>query len=48
MMENNEVFTWDDSERGNFKPEYFPPVDVPVIPHAVGIEKYSNTARTLL
>ena len=32
MMENNEAFAWDDSERGRFKTEYFPPVDIPIIP----------------
>ena len=39
MVENNEVFAWDDSERGNFRPEYFPLVDVPVIPHTPWVLK---------
>jgi len=55
MMENNEAFTWDDSERGNFKPEYFPPVDVPVIPHMPWVlknipilpELYSEVCRII-
>ena len=33
MMAQNEAFAWDDTERGSFKPEYFPPVEMPVIPH---------------
>lgn len=33
MMHQNEAFAWDDTERGSFKPEYFPPVDMPVVPH---------------
>jgi len=39
MMENNEAFTWDDSERGRFKTEYFPPVDIPIIPHTPWVLK---------
>jgi len=39
MMENNAAFTWDDSERGGFKMEYFPPVDVPIIPHTPWVLK---------
>ena len=39
MMENNEAFAWDDSERGNFKTEFFPPVDIPVIPHTPWVLK---------
>jgi len=39
MMENNEAFTWDDSERGRFKPEYFPSVDIPIIPHTPWVLK---------
>ena len=39
MMENNEAFAWDDSERGRFKTEYFPPVDIPIIPHTPWVLK---------
>ena len=33
MMENNEAFAWDNSERGRFKSEYFPLVDIPIKLH---------------
>ncbi|SJL10760.1 uncharacterized protein ARMOST_14154 [Armillaria ostoyae] len=33
MMEQNEGFAWDDSERGAFKEEYFPPITIPIIEH---------------
>src|SRR3981189_525361 len=26
-------FAWEDSERGSFRTDFFPPVDFPVIPH---------------
>ena len=26
-------FAWEDSERGHFREDFFPPVDIPVIPH---------------
>lgn len=29
----NGGFAWEESEKGHFKPEFFPPVDIPVIPH---------------
>ena len=33
MMEQDLGFAWDDSERGRFREDFFPPVDIPVIPH---------------
>ena len=39
MMEQNEGFAWDDSERGRFKPEFFPPVEIPTIAHEPWIQK---------
>ena len=33
MMEQNQAFAWDDSERGRFKTEFFPPVVMPTIEH---------------
>lgn len=33
MMQQEGAFAWDDTERGSFKPEYFPPVEMPVIEH---------------
>ncbi len=33
MMQQNEAFAWDDSERGHFREDFFPPVEMPVVPH---------------
>ena len=33
MMLQSYGFAWDDSERGRFREDFFPPVDMPVIPH---------------
>lgn len=33
MMLQNFGFAWDDSERGRFREDFFPPIDIPVIPH---------------
>ena len=33
MMLQNEGFAWDDSERGRFREDFFPPVEIPVVPH---------------
>ena len=33
MMEQNMGFAWNDSERGRFREDFFPPIDIPVIPH---------------
>jgi hypothetical protein len=30
---HDKAFAWDDSERGSFKTEYFPPVEIPTVPH---------------
>ena len=32
-MLHQEGFAWDDSERGHFREDFFPPIDIPVIPH---------------
>lgn len=29
----NDGFAWEESEKGHFNPDFFPPVDIPVIPH---------------
>lgn len=34
MMEQNEGFAWDDTERGRFRPDFFPPIEIPTVPHA--------------
>ncbi len=33
MLLHQDGFAWDDSERGHFKEEYFPPIEIPTIPH---------------
>lgn len=33
MMEQSHGFAWDDSERGRFREDFFPPIDIPVVPH---------------
>jgi len=33
MMLQNEGFAWEDSERGRFREDFFPPIDIPIVPH---------------
>jgi hypothetical protein len=33
MTLHQDAFAWDDSERGHFREDFFPPVETPVIPH---------------
>ena len=33
MMLHQDGFAWSDSERGHFREDFFPPVDMPVVPH---------------
>ena len=33
MMNQNGAFAWDESEKGRFREDFFPPVDIPVIEH---------------
>ncbi|CDO76154.1 hypothetical protein BN946_scf184841.g1, partial [Trametes cinnabarina] len=39
MCKHNDGFAWSDSERGCFKPEFFPPIEFPVLPHTPWVEK---------
>ncbi len=39
MCKQNRAFTWDDSERGSFRRDMFPPVRFPVVPHVPWVEK---------
>ena len=32
-MIHQDAFAWDDSERGHFREDFFPPVEIPTIPH---------------
>jgi hypothetical protein len=33
MMLHQDAFAWNDTERGHFREDFFPPIDIPVIPH---------------
>ena len=33
ISEQNEAFAWDDSERGRFCEDMFPPIEMPVVKH---------------
>ena len=36
---HNEAFAWDDTERGSFKSEYFPPIVIPTVAHVPWVLK---------
>ena len=33
MMEQSYGFAWDETERGQFREDFFPPIDIPTVPH---------------
>ena len=33
MMQQSYGFAWDDTERGSFREDFFPPINIPVVPH---------------
>lgn len=33
MSLHQDAFAWDDSERGHFREDFFPPIEIPVVPH---------------
>ncbi|KAJ3720248.1 hypothetical protein DFJ43DRAFT_960074, partial [Lentinula guzmanii] len=39
MMEQEKGFAWNDEERGKFREDFFPPIDMPVVPHTPWVEK---------
>ncbi|CCM06950.1 uncharacterized protein FIBRA_09264 [Fibroporia radiculosa] len=39
MLLHNNAFAWTDDERGCFKPAYFPPVEIPVVPHTPWVQQ---------
>ncbi|VDC04556.1 unnamed protein product [Peniophora sp. CBMAI 1063] len=39
MSMQNEAFTWDDTERGHFRKDFFPPVKIPMLPHTPWVER---------
>jgi hypothetical protein len=50
MMLHDKAFAWDNSERGHFREDFFPPIDIPVVPHesqAMGTAKHTNSPRTI-
>src|SRR5208282_1818630 len=43
MMLHNEGFAWDNSERGHFREDFFPPIDIPVMKIDAGVFEPSNS-----
>ncbi|KAI0038655.1 hypothetical protein FA95DRAFT_1462548, partial [Auriscalpium vulgare] len=39
ISKQNKLFAWDDTERGSFKEEYFPPIKIPVVSHVPWVER---------
>ena len=37
MSVHESAFAWEDSERGHFREDFFPPVDIPVVPHTLWV-----------
>ena len=42
MMVHNDGFAWETSERGHFREDFFPPVDIPAIPHKPWVQRNSH------
>ena len=47
MMRNHDAFAWDDSERGRFREDFFPPVPMAVVPHVPWVERNIPIPRGL-
>ena len=39
MMVHEDGFAWETAERGHFREDFFPPVDIPVIPHKPWVQR---------
>lgn len=39
MCKHEKAFAWTDTERGRFKPEFFPPIEIPTVPHTPWVQK---------
>jgi hypothetical protein len=39
MMVHQDGFAWETSERGHFREDFFPPVDIPVVPHRPWVQR---------
>lgn len=40
IAEHEQAFAWDDTERGKFKEEYFPPIEIPTVAHIPWVERH--------
>ena len=38
-MLHNDGFAWTDAERSHFREDFFPPVDIPVVPHTPWVQR---------
>jgi len=39
VAEQNQAFAWEDNERGKFKEEYFPAIEIPTVAHVPWVER---------
>ena len=39
MMVHQDAFTWNDTERGHFREDFFPAIEIPVVPHKPWVQK---------
>lgn len=39
VNKHEKAFAWDDTEKGKFREDFFPPVDIPVVPHTPWVQK---------
>ena len=39
MMQHQDAFAWNDTERGHFREDFFPPIVIPVVPHKPWVQR---------
>ena len=39
MMLHQDAFAWNDTERGHFREDFFPPIEIPVVPHTPWVQR---------
>ena len=39
MMVHQDAFAWNDTKRGHFREDFFPPIEMPVVPHQPWVQK---------
>jgi hypothetical protein len=39
MMVHQDAFAWNDTERGHFREDFFPPIEIPVVPHTPWVQR---------